>query len=412
MNQKVPLWQNRTDRWVAILGSSIPVGFVLGVVVYEFIISLTGLVWLIARIKYPVHRERIYQNLLFWPICSWFLSVMISRLINGGTAFQFAHDFAFIRFPLLLIAMLEISDRIPVHRYLLRGLFIGIAYAALNLLCAHLVGFDFIGKPLARYLGKLNEGARIGALCTYAAPFLLIWGVIGPHRNQRRRLEILFSGFISIFLIISSRVRTALMAATIGLAGGLLSHLIIRRRLKPVAVLALLSVAGLGMWGVIRLQPSLGSIYDRVYFWEVSWKVWLHNPVFGVGISSFNEAYRQIAESGLVPAFAAPNGIVYHSVNPRHAHNLFLQLLACNGLVGLATFFWVFLNAIRIVRRHFSSWPAGLSSWPFICVGIGLTGWNIYDPFYTTLIFYFLTFIAISAEIAGYGHKEPQALPA
>ena len=199
------------------------------------------------------------------------------------------------------------------------------------------------------------------------------------------------------------------MAATIGVAGGVLSHLVIRKRLKLLGVLALLCVAGLGAWGVVRLQPSLGSIYDRVYFWQVSWKVWLHNPIFGVGISSFNEVYRQIAESGMVPAFTAPNGIVYHSVNPRHAHNLFLQLMACNGLLGLTAFSWVFLNAIRIIRCHLDSWPAGLSSWPFVCIGIGLTGWNIYDPFYTTLTFYFLTFIAISAGNAGDGRTAAQS---
>ena len=409
MNTEVSVWQNRTDRWVAVLGSAIPVAFVLGVVVYEFIVGLTGLVWLLGRLKFPARPNTIYQNLLFWPILGWFISVMLSRVVNGGTAFQFVHDFAFIRFPLFLIAMLEVSGRIPVHRYLLRGLFIGIAYAGLNLLCAHLVGYDLIGKPLARYLGKLNEGARIGALCTYAAPFLLIWGVIGPYQDQRKRFGVILFGFIALLLIISSRVRTALMAATIGVAGGVLSHLVIRKRLKLLGVLALLCVAGLGAWGVVRLQPSLGSIYDRVYFWQVSWKVWLHNPIFGVGISSFNEVYRQIAESGMVPAFTAPNGIVYHSVNPRHAHNLFLQLMACNGLLGLTAFSWVFLNAIRIIRCHLDSWPAGLSSWPFVCIGIGLTGWNIYDPFYTTLTFYFLTFIAISAGNAGDGRTAAQS---
>ena len=39
MNQKVPLWQNLTDRRSAILGSSISVGSVSGVIVSEFVIG-------------------------------------------------------------------------------------------------------------------------------------------------------------------------------------------------------------------------------------------------------------------------------------------------------------------------------------------------------------------------------------
>ena len=127
----------------------------------------------------------------------------------------------------------------------------------------------------------------------------------------------------------------------IGLLGGSLSLLIIRKQLKIGLLLALLLLAGLGVGAVLWMAPSFESIYDRVYFWQVSWKVWLQNPIAGVGISSFNEAYRQIAESGLVAPYVSPTGNTYQSVNPRHAHNLFLQLLACNGVLGMGAFGYV-----------------------------------------------------------------------
>jgi hypothetical protein len=393
--KKGPDWELRVDQWVAILGSMVPIGLVLGVVVFQFFIGITGLVWLISKVKFPAGRDRIIQNGLFWPLFSWFGIVQFSRLVNWGTPFQFAHDFAFVFFPLFAVAMWDISGRIPAHRYIIGGLLAGIAYAVLNLLSAHIIGHDFIGKPLSRYVGKLNEGARIGGLCAYAAPFLILWGVFDFNLDKRQRLLLIIFGFISVLLLISSQVRTAALAALIGLIGGFICLLIIRKQLKMSAVLALTVLAGLGAWGVYRIHPSFDSIYDRIYFWEVSWNVWVQNPIAGVGISSFNEAYRAVAESGKVADYVAPNGIIYHSVNPRHAHNLFLQLMACNGLLGLSAFGWIFLRVVKIVRERCAGWHVGLLSWPFVCVAVGLTGWNIYDPFYTTVVFYFLVLVSL-----------------
>jgi O-antigen ligase len=391
----------RADQWVAVLAGCVPVAIVLGVVVFEFFISVTGLVWLVTRFKSVAWRGRegLFQHPLVFPLAGWLAVVMFSRLANGGTAFQFAHDFAFLRFPLFVVAISDISRRMPVHRYLIGGLIAGIAFGALNLACAHLVGHDFIGKPLSRYVGKLKEGARIGGMCAYAAPFLVLWSLFDQNLSQKQRLWLIIFGFAGLGLLVSSRIRTALMASIIGLAGGALIQLAIRKRIKPAVVLGLLLLAGLGAWGVIRMQPGFGSIYDRVYFWKVSWQIWLHHPVFGVGISSFNEAHRLIAESNIVAPFIAPNGIVYHYVDARHAHNLFLQLLACNGILGFGVFGWLFWRTIQILRDSRTVWRAGLWAWPLVCLAIGLTGWNIYDPFYTSVVFYFLALISISSPV-------------
>ena len=236
---------------------------------------------------------------------------------------------------------------------------------------------------------------EIGQFCAYAAPFLILWGVFDSSLDKRRRYGIVIFGIIGAFLLISSQVRTAALAAVVGFVGGLFSLLIIRKQLKTGAVLTLAVLAILGAYGVYRIQPSFESIYDRIYFWKVSWHVWLQNPIAGVGISSFNEAYRLVAESGKVAPVVSPSGSVYQSVNPRHAHNLFLQLMACNGLLGLGTFGWLFWRVVEMVRDHCGHWHTGLLSWPFVCVVVGLTGWNIYDPSYTTVVFYFLVLISL-----------------
>lgn len=402
-NYKNPHLILRADRIVAFLASSLPVSLILGVVVFEFFISLTGLVWLISRIKSSGRgRSGVTAHAMFWPIMCWFLVVMASRIVNGGSAYQVVHDLAFLRYPLFVIAMVDVSTRMPVHRYLIGGILAGIVYAGLNLLSAYLIGVDFIGKPLTRYVGKMKEGVKIGAFCAYAAPFLLIWGAFDWKLETNKRIGIISLGCIAILLLILSKGRTAFLAAMIGGAGGFLGLLIVKKKMKIRVVLPILIIASLGGWWVLWMQPSLESMYDRAFIWKASFQVWLHNPVFGVGISSFNDAYRQIAESGIVSPIVSPvSGIVYHSVDPRHAHNMFLQLLACNGVLGLAAFGWFFWTVVKMVRGFVYSWCAGLWCWPFICFVIGLSGWNIYDPFYTTIVFYFLSLICVAAKLPG-----------
>jgi len=118
--------------------------------------------------------------------------------------------------------------------------------------------------------------------------------------------------------------------------------------------------------------------------------VWLDNPLIGVGISSFKEAYRQVAESGVVAPFVAPDGQVFSQVNPHHAHNLFLQLLTCTGFAGFAVFVWLFIQTLLIIGRNTNAWRVGCTSWPFVFMCVGLTGWNVFDAFNTSLLVFFL----------------------
>jgi O-antigen ligase len=388
---------SRIDRAIAITGSCLPVAIVLGVVPFEFFISLTGLIWLIARLRRQGGGHGINGHTVFWPIWGWFAAVMVSRLVNGGTAYQFVHDLGFIRYPLYFMAMVDLSHRMPMHRYLIGGLMAGIGYALANLASAHLFGRDFLGNPLTRYITKTYEGARIGAMSAYAGPFFLLWGTFDRHLDKGKRLWVIGVGCVAMYLLISSQVRTAMLAALFGLICGFLVLLIIKKMIGFGSMLALLLIGGMGTLGVWARQPGLENLYDRVYFWQVSLEIWMQNPIFGVGISSFKDAYRQVFESGLVPPFHSPTGNIYHRLS-HHAHNLFLQLMACNGIVGLAGFGWIFWKSARIIRTSVSSWYAGLWSWPFICLVIGLAGWNIYDPFYTTIIFYFLSLIGVSVN--------------
>lgn len=392
------------DLWAVRIAILLPIAVVLGNVAFELITGLTGLLWLI-RISF-VHdgiSGRLLKHSFLWPMTAWMAAVIFSRFFNHITPYLFFHDLSFVRYILFVLALVDISRRLPVDRYLMIGLAAGVAWAALATICVYIFGADFIGRPLIRYTGKLKEAARIAALCAYAAPFFSVWLISDKRLVGHRKLAVFAVSAAAFVLLLVMHIRTALLAAAIGLVGGLI--LALNRRQRWIAIGGLFAVLLIGMTiaAQIGYLGDLSSIYTRLYIWKVCLVLWWSKPMLGVGISSFQEAYHQLAVSGSVAPYIAPDGVVYQLDFVSHPHNLVLQLLTCSGLIGLASFVWSAITAVNLWRLKKNQWRVGLGAWPFVLVGIGITGWNIYDPFYTCLVIYFMAWMGCrpADEFAG-----------
>jgi O-antigen ligase len=133
--------------------------------------------------------------------------------------------------------------------------------------------------------------------------------------------------------------------------GALLALLVVplvfvgRRRallLAPFVVLALVVATP----GIVRerfgtLTGQGPEVADRVDFWRTAGSLWADHPVLGVGIGRFGEAYAEAR----VPGKRFLPGTTFEP--PPHAHNLGLNLLAEQGLVGFVGFAAVYGLAIR-----------------------------------------------------------------
>lgn len=388
---------HRLDQFCAGTAAMLPISFVIGPVAYELVVGLVGLMWLSYCVivkQNPLANIKHHPYII--PLLVWYGSVLISRIINGGTPYQFGHDVAFIRYPLFILALIDVSYRMPISGYLFKGLMAGVLWSLLNLLSVHIIGYDFFGKPLARYTGKLKEIGRIGGLSAFAAPFFCCWALSTIRLERKKGLFSLVIGFIAFVLLFLSRGRTILLAATVGAVIG--SIYVMRKRLNIYWVgLGILSVASLLIFAYQTEQfHGLRTLYDRIYYWKVTWQVWLDHPIWGVGVSSFKEVYEQVAASGIIQPYIAPDGSVWQLAKVSHAHNLILQLLSCTGLVGLGGFVWLFINAMRRLFQGCHEYKDALFCWPFVIMVIGLTGWNIYDAFFASVVAYFLAFIGIT----------------
>ena len=384
-------WAYRLDKFCAITGALIPVGIVVGKVGFEAIVGLVGLCWIIRSI---LARENplapLIKHPLVLPWIVWFACIVVSLLVNGAGSKGWAHDFVFIRFILYALALLDISKRLPIAKYFLYGLAAGMILATINTISAYTFGFDLLGKPLIRYTAKLKEAGRISAVAAYASPFFLALGLFDDKLSKKEKRIFVWIGLIAFILLIQTRGRTTIIASLAGIFFCIAYFF--RQRFSPILTLTIILSLALGT--VLFLQDKrtldLYSLYDRIYYWKVSWAVWIDHPVLGVGVSSFQDAYKEMAASGAVSEYIAPDGRIFKYPEITHAHNLILMLLAATGLPGLAAFSWLFINAVKLIKRKETDYRAGLISWPIVFLVIGITGFNIYNSEYQALLAFFL----------------------
>jgi putative inorganic carbon (hco3(-)) transporter len=130
--------------------------------------------------------------------------------------------------------------------------------------------------------------------------------------------------------------------------------------LAPLVALAVLvATPNLARERFGTLTQEGGEVADRVDFWRTAVSLWADHPVFGVGPGGFEDAYAEARVPGkrFLPDTAFQP--------PPHAHNLALNLLAEQGVVGFVSFAVVFWLAVREglrVRRSSEQWARIMGS--------------------------------------------------
>ncbi len=404
-NELRQLWSRRLDRTCGIAGALTPVGLVVGNIGFELIVALVIVVWLI---RMAVTRDNSFRFLgrhpLVIPWLAWFIAIVVSVGVNGPGSKGLAHDIAFMRYALFGIALLDTARRVEVSRYLVYGLAVGVIWAAINMLCAYICGFDLIGKPLVRYTAKLKEAARIAAMTAYAAPFFLAWGLMDKGLGLQKKIVVIAIGLTAFILMLLIEIRTDLLASSAGIL--LISAYFVFKRvsLMTAALSAIILVGVISLFFLSGDMLNLTSFYDRIYYWKVSWALWLDHPVLGVGVSSFQDAYKYKAASGTVSAYIAPDGQVFKEAAAYSAHSLILMLLASTGILGFGTFVWLFVKAFQSILSDLSGYRIGLLTWPVVLLVLGITGCNIYHSWYQALFAFFIVLIGGNIR----NHNEPQ----
>ena len=281
------------------------------------------------------------------------------------------------------------------------GMAASVLLAGLNILLAHAIGMDLMGKPLARYYSKLKEATRIAGVFSVVAPAFFAWSISLPGLSRRVAGGMFGLGLAATVMLLFVGVRIALISTLCGF-GFWAIYLLYRRfsrKVLPTMILIGLLVSGLVVFYLS--QQSWTSVHHRVSMYKVTWAMVMENPVFGVGVSGYQDAYKTMAASGKVAPYIAPDGRAWHELEASHAHSLVLMILACTGTVGLLVFGWLFLSVVRIAfSRSGLDWRSGLVVWPVVFLVNGLTGWSFFADWYHAWFAYLvaLTWVAASTD--------------
>ena len=186
-----------------------------------------------------------------------------------------------------------------------------------------------------------------------------------PHPNQLAGFVVLFVPLsVGLYSVFESRLARAacvvlpllaLPAAIVTYSRGVLVALVAlvlvlarsKRAWPAIAAAAVL---------VVLLAPSTWQdrvadagrldrpeIATRLDFWDAALSMFQAQPVLGVGLNSFDVAYVDLDTTGR--SFLPGSGLA----PPESAHNLYLNTLAEQGLVGIAALFLLILAAGRMV---------------------------------------------------------------
>jgi putative inorganic carbon (HCO3(-)) transporter len=111
----------------------------------------------------------------------------------------------------------------------------------------------------------------------------------------------------------------------------------------------------------LKLEES-GSVMIRFILWGVAWKLFLSSPVFGIGFGTF-----QLIYSRYLPTIAdMPTTL--------GVHNIYLELLAETGVIGLLVFLLLMYAILREAHRRVSShlWQHRVLGFTVFAGGTGL----------------------------------------
>jgi O-antigen ligase len=177
----------------------------------------------------------------------------------------------------------------------------------------------------------------------------LACGLAAGTRRPLVRLALLAAiGFLAIGLV-ESESRGGLLAALLTLAAAVVvyrghrAHALLACAIA-ISVAATAFAASPAAWQ--RVSSLDGGGNGRADLWRVAWRMAGDHPLVGVGLNNFR------AESS---AYVRKPGALQYvdliSERPHVVHNVYLQLLAEAGVVGLALFLFVASACIRSAWR-------------------------------------------------------------
>jgi O-antigen ligase len=288
--------------------------------------------------------DRPRRSRLGWPdalIGGYVLATLLSILFTSNdtlaTTYLF-YDRLFIPICLYLIVRLVEPDESEIKRFVPIGIFILLTQSALGALQwidPSALPSAWLGLEGARTTGSLVHPNVFATALLFCGVLCLHAAVSVPRTNgSRRGLMILF--VLAVVMAFLTYSRASWLAAIVVIAGLLFVYPRTMNRLAVIAlpIVGLLFAAGLlsgiGRTAEDRLESASSeqSALSRLPVAAAAVRMFAEKPLLGWGYESFDRFDRQFQTT--VAGF-------YPEKDQTH-HNLFLTLIAEQGLLGLSLY--------------------------------------------------------------------------
>jgi O-antigen ligase len=218
--------------------------------------------------------------------------------------------------------------------------------AVLSVLVGALRGAASVSEE-GRFEGTLGDPNLLAAGLVPGA--VLVVGLLAHRRGASWR----WLGVAALAVLGGGLWATGSRGGLVGAGAALLAAAVVVNR-RRAALLATIAVLALGTLAVsVWVQPAAwertseaGPGSGRTDLWKVGWQVAADHPLTGVGLDNYPEV-----AGDYVRRVGPLQGVDLIAVNPHEAHNLYLQMLAETGAVGVALFVAFALACLRSAWR-------------------------------------------------------------
>ena len=311
-------------------------------------LTLIGLIFLIRCI---VKKDWSWSSQL-WFKCAlglW-LYGLFSALTGPDPMFTFQQGFVWIRFPLYAAAAQAWLAKDRDIRVLM---FLSIMIGML-IMCAILIAETII-EPKRRLSWPYGDLVPGGYIAKVSLPVFAVLMAIAVSKTNKAGF---FSGIIGFFSIIVSILTGERTHFLIRACGGMLAALVWKPKLKLYAALILVEV--FAVIGVFIIRPDLGNNFTNNFVKQIPivntdtgyWGSWrggiqqgLMTPFKGIGPSGTRNTCKNLDTT-------QPKWLPGKNNCGNHPHNIYVQLFAEVGIIGLILGSLMFVS---ITLRCFSA---------------------------------------------------------
>jgi putative inorganic carbon (HCO3(-)) transporter len=251
----------------------------------------------------------------------------------------------------LLFAVMEVGRRPEDVLLVVAGAVAGLALAAGHGLVQEITG-DFHAfaagqdrSSVGRIQGSFGHPNAYGSFLALLMPLA---GALALTRGAGRSLRVLggFALALAIPAVALSYSRGAIGAVVIGT----LVWLALARPRAALLIAAVVAVLAATLAPAVvtqRFESSSSDVPLRHDIWNAAIDIYAQHPIVGAGLTNFSRAYESLP--AVVPG-GSQRRLLHETqvLVPPHAQNLYLNLLAEQGILGLAAFL-VFAAALLAV---------------------------------------------------------------